>query len=454
MIEKYFSEESLINYYLNNIRPSISIGIDRINKKNFEKKIFANTKTIQEKVLAGKYKFTKYRGVMIPRRPDKLPRTINIATLRDKLLLGLTKELLQESYPEIKQELVQTKIDAVSSVLQEGNYDAFIKTDIIDCFPSIQHNKLIEMLKQNNIDERIVKIINRAIKTDVYINGFIDTSNKVNKKGVPQGLPISNILAEIYLSEFDKFHKSFQTYKYYRYVDDILILCNKQDVKRIIENIKDKLKPLSLNIHNINEGKTKIGLINDGFEFLGYHYDGNKFTVRNSTVQRLEKSIEQIFLRFRRNNNFENINLFLWHLNLRITGAIFESKELNESGVSKKKKRDWVFFFSQIEDKQLLYHLDYYIEKLIDRFDIRDKLSSDNSIKKFVKTYYQVKYNRKDTKYIPNFSRYSIEEKKQVLEDVFKYNISEKDDEDISFLFNNIVFKSVRDLEEDVQDFS
>ena len=77
---------------------------------------------------------------------------------------------------------------------------------------------------------------------------------------MPQGLSISNILANIYLNDFDKENNSKDDYKYFRYVDDIFILCNSEEkAKEILRKLTRKLKMQYF--LEVNQEKTRCGLV-------------------------------------------------------------------------------------------------------------------------------------------------------------------------------------------------
>ena len=454
MLEHFFSKDYLKVHYLNNIKNKVNIGTDRIDRETFENKIFDHITVINRKVLDGTYKFTRYRGVMFPKRPDTHPRTVSISTIRDKLALSVLKEVLAKQTMYTKQGLVQTIISDVKNAIDTGKYNAIIKIDIKDFFPSIDHEILIKKLRGNNIDDRITNLVHRAITCEILFDGFKDMSYKNSGKGIPQGLPISNILAEIYLFEFDRKHKNNLNYKYFRYVDDILVLCDISDTRGLLGDLEiDLKKRCLLNVHEIGGGKTTKGLLSDGFDFLGYKYSGSVFSVRDSTVHKLEKSIERIFLEHRK-REFSNLKHFIWELNLRVTGAIVENKKKSDRGLPIKKKYGWVFFFSQIDDKKLLFKMDAFIDKMIKRFELTNKIKRESDIKRFIKTHHEVLFNRYNTTYIPNFSNYDLDQKRSVLEEIFEKDTKKMSDNDIEYWFNNLIFKSIKSLEEDVQDFS
>lgn len=453
-LEAFFSNEYLKEFYLRYIKTKPNtIGIDKVGKKSFENKIFEYTEMISRKVLEGNYKISKYRGVLIPKRPDKLPRCLAISTIKDRIVLGIFKDILQEYYyKSAKQELIQSKIDKIKSAVKENNFNAYIKIDIIDFFPSISHDSLLNKLMNDGIDQRLYTIIHRAIRNEIIFNDYVEEKYKTENKGIPQGLPISNILAEIYMNEFDNKYLEKSDISYFRYVDDILILCNEEQIDTLIKDIRSDVETLKLCIHGFDTGKSKIGRIADGFIYLGYKYDGHIFSVKNDSVLRLERTIESIFSKHKK-RDFSNIELLIWELNSRITGVIVETRNVDELGQYIKKKYGWIFFYSQIDDVPLLHHLDYLVKKLIYRYKLENRIDL-SLVKRFVKSYNHIKYKRHETDYIPNYSKYTIDDKKELLEKIFKRDISKKSDEEIENQFEYIVYQTIKDLEEDVQFFS
>ncbi len=91
----------------------------------------------------------------------------------------------------------------------------------------------------------------------------------------------------------------------------------------------------------------------------------------------------------------------IWRLNLKITGCIF-----------KENRYGWVFFFQQIDDKKLLMRLDNFVRKEMEK---REMSKFNEDIKTFVKAYHEIRYNSKETEYIPNFDKYTIDEMKDVI---------------------------------------
>src|SRR5699024_10735993 len=118
--------------------------------------------------------------------------------------------------------------------------------------------------------------------------------------------------------DIDKKYISKYGIRYFRYVDDIVILCKYEYINAIYEEIKSDLKYMEL---EVNDTKKDIGTIIDGFEYLGYKLNSNIITVRESNVLKIEQSIEKLFTDYMRSKD-KNIKLLEWKLNLRITGFI------------------------------------------------------------------------------------------------------------------------------------
>ncbi len=92
-------------------------------------------------------------------------------------------------------------------------------------------DKIKEIVKKDSNSKLIISLVSKIIKNPTIEFGMKkDESNLENTKGVPQGLSLSNILANLYLRDFDNKMKTFEqdnssgVLAYHRYVDDILII--------------------------------------------------------------------------------------------------------------------------------------------------------------------------------------------------------------------------------------
>ncbi|WP_422019041.1 reverse transcriptase domain-containing protein [Roseibium sp.] len=130
--------------------------------------------------------------------------------------------------------------------------------------------------------------------------------------GIPQGAPISDLIANFYLLDFDvKLNEFAQSRggRYMRYSDDILIIvpgalreANEAEdfCKKTIRSFGDQLEIKDAKTCVVQYKLTKSGLQyehllgpqgRNGFEYLGFRYDGRKVYIRDSTLSRLYRKV-------------------------------------------------------------------------------------------------------------------------------------------------------------------
>lgn len=392
-----------------------SPGIDRINRKTFEKDLSTHLKTIVRKVNNGTYKFSKYREKLISKGRDKAPRVISIPTIRDKIVLrALCNILLNVLHSETQSKLPQTIIHEIKNEIESGKFDYFFKIDIKNFYPSIKHDILLKKIRRKIKKPEILNLIEGAISQETYDSSQYSTETPT--QGVPQGLSISNILASLYLNSLDEKQSPATSYSYFRYVDDILVLCSSKDSKFLEEKLIKDLELLGLNTHcdsPENCEKQDSGSICKSVTYLGYKFSDNQISVKRKSIDNIKNSIMKLFAENKYTNS--TLKIFEWKINLRITGCMFENK-----------KYGWVFYFSQLTDLKILFELDFLVKKLCERYRIN---LSKIKLKKFIRSYSETTKNLQSTSYIPNFSNLDTIQKKAILVDVFRMKENELTDE-------------------------
>ncbi len=188
-------------------------------------------------------------------------------------------------------------------------------------------------------------------------------------------------------------------------------------------------------IHSDDPEKSTSCSTSDGFTYLGYVFQNGKITIRKISVEYLRESIIKLFTNYKYSESHE-LSLLKWSVDIRITGCVFN-----------KTKYGWLFFFSQINDLQLLNSLDHFIKKMIARFGIEP---ANMAFKKFVRAYHEITKNLSHTKYIPNFDEYSVSDKRKILSDIFGLKTQILKSDDIEYQFNRRIYQTVRDLEKDL----
>ena len=445
--QKLFTKKQLNKTFENYILYNSATGIDKVNYNTFVLNLEENIDVINRKVKDGSFKFTPYKEKLILKSRTSPPRLISIPTIRDKLVLKSLHLILKEVY---KDDLIQPlPQDCIASIKDNvNNYDYFIKIDISDFYGSILHGILFDKLQKKIKKKELLDLIKKAILTQTYGPGM--TALKQITKGIPQGLSISNILAHLYMLDFDDKFKSIPDLHYIRYVDDILILCNEIKVNEINDMIAYEIKAI-LGLE-INISKTYFRPLKENFEFLGYQSFHGKnedigLTIKKSNKNKFENSIVKLFTKYKYSVD-KSAEEFIFTLNNKITGSI--SKELD--GNSKKEYYyGWIFYYKKIDDVGFLYHLDRLVEKLFYQTERCRRKVNFNDIKKFHTTFFEVNYNLHETTYIHKPDELNINEQRELLKKVFQINDDKlTNDNKIEKMYKKLVYKPIKEFEKDV----
>lgn len=344
---------------------SNAVGNDRITIRKFKSISSQEYETIIRKVARGTYRFTTYRQLLLSKGANEKPRVLCIPTVRDRVVLKALSSVIDEAFGKTcRTQLPQDVISSLVSAIQSGHYSAFLKVDMQQFYDNIDHEQLMKTLRAKIRKPEILQLIQNAITTPS--SQFGHKSTQMKKKGVPQGLCISNSLANVAASKLDRvITRKIPDALYYRYVDDIIILCQTEKlplVKQVVQAESERYKFV------IKEKKTKEGsLENDSFDYLGFVFDGHKITVRQASKQKIEQSLERQMREVASHNGDPSGSPFKRscdQLNRRITGC-----KITADG-NTFQRYGWLFYYSKINDISYLAQLDALVKKYALRFGV------------------------------------------------------------------------------------
>ncbi|MBD1838310.1 reverse transcriptase domain-containing protein [Coleofasciculus sp. FACHB-501] len=457
LLKSYFKIKSLKEIYNNKFSLSTTKGIDRLSGIQFIKQAKLQIKVINNKCLKGTYKFSPYLELLQSKGRGKAPRILAIPTIRDRVVLCALKEILFQIFPEcVPRKLANTYVCEIKKFV-DGRAPCEIslfRADIENFYGSIDREKLFIKLRKKIKSRKILTLLKRAVETPVVPNSYSRKDIRKYREqsqntGIPQGLAISNILASIYLHEFDNDIRQNSCVEiYYRYVDDILIFTKKDKIDEINMLIEENVRTLNLKL-NMDKTYKKGG--EEEFEYLGYRFELPKVTIRASTIERFIHSVVAKFSRYihnreknlnklkRDNYNIEKLKeIFVSELNEKITGAISENRRYG-----------WIFYFNAINDISVLYMIDNIIANLFKRLDDFGRVPPPN-LKKLSRAFYEAKHNPK-LGYIHNYNNYkTVEHKRDFLRERGRL---ERDkgysEEEINELYENLKQRNLSELERD-----
>ena len=230
-------------------------------------------KELIESIRGGWYKPNPVRRKEIP-KPDGGTRKLGIPTVIDRIVQQAIAQVLtpiyeplfiEDSYGYRPNKSAQMAIMKVKEYAEQG-YKYAVQLDLSKYFDTLNHAHLINILRRTIKEESVIQLIKKYLKSGVLENGIcIET-----KEGSPQGGPLSPLLANIYLNEFDHEFKN-RGVKVIRYADDIVLLAkSKRATERLLETSTRYLEgKLKLKV-NKEKSKTVSVVAIRNFKFLGF----------------------------------------------------------------------------------------------------------------------------------------------------------------------------------------
>ena len=431
--EDHFLAASLQTIFQSKIAKSQATGKDGVRIGRFEENLLAETALIERKVKAGSYRFTTFKERLLLRGFDRRPRQISIPTVRDRLTLRAICQVLHTHQSDSVGPSPHSLIMGVVKAIRDGDQSkkSFVRIDVRDFFPSLSHLILKRELSHFGFHNLIIEIVIRAIETST------GASEAKPLKGIPQGLSISGALSSLYMLRFDKRRKDEEPL-YFRYVDDILLICDTSQADNVLNAVSRSLRSRGLVIHKKGvAGKTEISPVESGIDFLGYKICVDQVSIRDSSYHRMFKNLLKLVTDFRYRRD---VNRFVFRMNLKITGCIVDQR-----------RRGWMMFFSHTEDVSQLAFLDAFLQKQLKRV----KFPADKflQIKSLVKSYHEIRYNLVATTYIPNLDNFDLLQKAEAVAALSGKDlvaVLAMDAEDIDSEFSRYISREVHDLEQDV----
>lgn len=205
-------------------------GIDGISVEAFEEQIRPHWPKVRTKILEGQYKPAPVKRVYIP-KGNGSERPLGIPTVLDRVLQQAMLQVLhvlfeplfsEHSYGFRPGRSAHDAVKTAQGYVAEGK-DWVVDIDLKSFFDEVSHDILMHRVAQVVSDKRMLKLIGRYLRAGVYEQGRVTAGTR----GVPQGGPLSPLLANIYLDPLDK-ELERRGLSFCRYADDCNIYVGSQ----------------------------------------------------------------------------------------------------------------------------------------------------------------------------------------------------------------------------------
>lgn len=273
LLERILDRENLNKAYKRVKANKGAPGIDGMTVEDALSWLREHREELLESIRSGKYKPQPVRRKEIP-KADGGVRQLGIPTVVDRVIQQAIAQQLTPIYEPLFSEnsfgyrpgkSAQMAIQKVKEYAEQG-YKHAVLIDLSKYFDTLNHELLMNMLREQVSDKRVTELIKRYLKSGVMEDGLLVKT----EEGSPQGGPLSPLLANIYLNKFD-WEIGGRGVPVIRYADDIVVLAkSKRAAERLLESCRKYLEgKLKLKVNAEKSSVVSVVAIRN-FKFLGF----------------------------------------------------------------------------------------------------------------------------------------------------------------------------------------
>ena len=314
------------------------------------------------------------RGVL-QKKKNKKPRPIVMAPVKDRVVQRAILQVLQDhksilndldtpySFGGLQEKNVEKAVLEVQKTMRSGA-SYFIKSDIKQFFTKIDKTKVMEIFSKAVPFKDVIEVLERSLETQLCKEDEDRLGNDIalfplDETGIAQGSCLSPLIANIYLSDFDRLMNQ-KGIKCFRYIDDLLLIGPKsKNLKKAFESGKSYLKTLGLDVYDpfAENNKADIGNVDSGFDFLGCRIYPGLIQPSPQNRHKFLKRLKQIVSDSKKELN----QISSKDISIKL-GFIKTLDSLNNAVLG------WGHAFSFCNDFQIMSHLDSEIEKIASEY--------------------------------------------------------------------------------------
>lgn len=268
-------------------------GVDGMTVEELPDHLRTHWPQLREQLVNGHYRPGPVKRVLIPKANGK-QRKLGIPTVVDRFVQQAIAQVLSEywetrfhpdSYGFRPQRSAHQAIKRVQSYTRAG-YGTVVDLDLQSFFDEVNHDRLMSTLYQAHPEQDVLRLINRYLKAPVATG----EGKIASVKGVPQGGPLSPLLANIVLNELD-WELARRQLRFARYADDCQILVGSQQAgERVMASLTrfiEKTLRLKVNIE-----KSAVAKVHER-PFLGFVLSrrDQRIKVSDKALQKLKAAV-------------------------------------------------------------------------------------------------------------------------------------------------------------------
>jgi RNA-directed DNA polymerase len=268
-------------------------GVDHVSIGQFADDLDATLKRLSEELRTGKYRPQAIRRHYIPKPGSQEKRPLGIPTVRDRVVQTALRLVLEpiferdfatHSYGFRPGRGCKDALRRVDELLQDGCWHV-VDADLKSYFDTIPHDRLLAAIGRKVTDGRVLRLLESFLKQRI----MDDAEAWTPEEGTPQGAVVSPLLSNIYLDPLDHLMAE-RGFAMVRYADDFVVLCREPaEAQAALAVLRQWTAQAGLLLH-----PTKTRVVDartDGFDFLGYRFEGGRRRPRDKSLKKLKEAI-------------------------------------------------------------------------------------------------------------------------------------------------------------------
>ena len=298
MLEQILSKANLIKAWEKVKANGGVAGVDGVTIEELPEFVKMHWPRIKQELLQQTYQPAAVKRVEIPKPNGGGKRKLGIPIVLERVICQSILQALQPIFdPDFSnsshgfrpKRSCHGAIKEVRSIINAG-YGYAIDIDLEKFFDNVNHDILLHRLARKVKDKRLLRLIGRFLRAGVEIDGKIQPTTK----GVPQGYPLSPLLGNIVLDDFDK-EMQARGHRFVRYADDAVIFVkSRRAAERVMESVTRYLKrKLKL---DVNQQKSQIVKANE-CEYLGFTFPGKRIVWTQKSLIEFKHRIRRLTAR-------------------------------------------------------------------------------------------------------------------------------------------------------------
>ena len=321
LLERILSRDNLNRAYKRVRANHGAPGIDGMTIEDALPWLREHREELLESIKQGKYKPQPVRRKEIP-KPDGGVRKLGIPTVVDRIIQQAIAQQLTPIYEPLFSNgsygyrpgrSAQQAIQKVKEYAEQG-YTQAVLIDLSKYFDTLNHELLMNLIRKRIHDKRVTELIKRYLKSGVMENGI----HIRTEEGSPQGGPLSPLLANIYLNEFDQ-EMAERGVSVIRYADDIVVLAkSKRAAERLLESSRKYLEGKLRLKMNVEKSRVVSVFAIRNFKFLGFALgrgkDGVYICAHAKSLKKAKQKLKELTSRSQGRNVrmvMENVKKFI-----------------------------------------------------------------------------------------------------------------------------------------------